>query len=164
MRTEWKDGDRTREVEVKAAGPGFWKVTVDGAELSLEAEILDGGRMRIADGDGSHVVEITSSGKQRFVRVGTMDFVLERIEAGRRRARAHAGGGLEAPMPGVVTKVLIAEGDAVKKGQPLLAVEAMKMEHLIRAPRDGRVAVLHTRQGEMVSPGTALVELEEAAS
>jgi 3-methylcrotonyl-CoA carboxylase alpha subunit len=92
-----------------------------------------------------------------------MDFVLDRIEAGRKRGGAHAGG-LEAPMPGVVTKVLIAQGDRVTKGQPLLAVEAMKMEHLIRAPRDGTIAALHTKQGEMVSPGVALVEMEEKAA
>jgi biotin carboxyl carrier protein len=164
MRTEWKDGERTREVEVKATAPGKWEVTVDGAVLNLTVEVVEGGRLRLTGDDGTHVAEVTATGSRRFVRVGTMDFVLDRVEGSRKRGGAHGGGGLEAPMPGVVTKVLIAEGDAVKKGQPLLAVEAMKMEHVIRAPRDGRIAALRTRAGEIVSPGAALVELEEAAS
>ncbi|TMQ71022.1 MAG: hypothetical protein E6K80_06810 [Candidatus Eisenbacteria bacterium] len=66
-------------------------------------------------------------------------------------------------MPGVVTKVLVAEGEDVRKGQPLLAVEAMKMEHLIRAPREGRIARVLARAGEMVSGGVPLVELEGEA-
>jgi len=57
--------------------------------------------------------------------------------------------------------VMVAAGEIVKKGQPLLAIEAMKMEHLIRSPRDGKVRELHAKAGEMVSPGVALAELEE---
>jgi biotin carboxyl carrier protein len=64
-------------------------------------------------------------------------------------------------MPGIVTKVLVAAGESVRKGQPLVAVEAMKMEHLIRAPRDGRVRELRARVGEMVGGGVALVEMED---
>jgi 3-methylcrotonyl-CoA carboxylase alpha subunit len=90
-----------------------------------------------------------------------MDFVLEREVAGRPRARAH-GGGLEAPMPGVVTRVHVAAGDQVRQGQPLVAIEAMKMEHVLRAPRDGKVRAVAAQPGEMVSGGVALVELEEA--
>jgi 3-methylcrotonyl-CoA carboxylase alpha subunit len=96
-----------------------------------------------------------------------MDFVLEREAPGRARTRAggtHAkrgSGGLEAPMPGVVTRLHVAVGEKVKQGQPLVAIEAMKMEHVLRAPRDGRVRAIAARPGEMVSGGAALVELEE---
>jgi 3-methylcrotonyl-CoA carboxylase alpha subunit len=65
-------------------------------------------------------------------------------------------------MPGVVTRVHVAAGETVKQGQPLVAIEAMKMEHVLRAPRDGRVRAVAARPGEMVSGGVALVELEEA--
>ena len=64
-------------------------------------------------------------------------------------------------MPGVVTRVLVQAGDRVAKGQPLLALEAMKMEHVIRAPRDGRVAKVAAAAGEMVNGGVALIELDE---
>ena len=58
---------------------------------------------------------------------------------------------------------MVAAGDTVVQGQPLVAVEAMKMEHLIRAPRAGRVKRICAKAGEMVAPGTALVEMEEDA-
>jgi biotin carboxyl carrier protein len=66
-------------------------------------------------------------------------------------------------MPGVVTRVMVAVGDEVAKGQPLLALEAMKMEHVIRSPRAGRIARLGARAGEMVAGGATLVELEPDA-
>jgi 3-methylcrotonyl-CoA carboxylase alpha subunit len=62
----------------------------------------------------------------------------------------------------VVTRVHVAVGEAVRRGQPLIAIEAMKMEHVLRAPRDGRVRTLAARLGEMVKGGVALVELEES--
>jgi len=49
----------------------------------------------------------------------------------------------------------------VNKGQPLVALEAMKMEHLIRAPRDGKVASIAAKTGDMVAGGTALVQMAE---
>ncbi len=77
-------------------------------------------------------------------------------------AEAEAGGGdnLRAPMPGLVKLVRAAAGDAVKKGQPLLVLEAMKMEHSIAAPHDGVIAEIAT-QGAQVSDGTVLVKFEE---
>jgi 3-methylcrotonyl-CoA carboxylase alpha subunit len=90
--------------------------------------------------------------------------VLERAAAGRRKGGGAEAGGLEAPMPGVVTKVLVAQGDRVQRGQPLVAVEAMKMEHMVRAPRDGQVKAVRVKQGELVGGGAALLELEETGS
>jgi biotin carboxyl carrier protein len=66
---------------------------------------------------------------------------------------------LNAPMPGRVVKVLVSEGDVVKKGQALLLLEAMKMEHEIRAPRDGSVTKVFRAAGEMVAMGDPLVEI-----
>src|SRR5205085_11903067 len=105
----------------------------------------------------------TVAGARGFVRLGALDFVFERVVGSHGRGAKPAGdGGLEAPMPGVVTRVLVAAGDTVKKGQPLVAVEAMKMEHLVRAPRDGRIQSVAAKVGEMVAAGVALVALEHA--
>ena len=160
MRGEWKDGARTRTVEVVAEGAGRYRVIVDGAELKLGAEPLAGGRLRIVTADGVTGAEVTAAGPKRFVRLGSMDFVFERVLGSRARGRSGAEGGLEAPMPGVVTRVLVAPGDVVKKGQPLVAVEAMKMEHMVRSPRDGTVKSVHARVGDLVQGGVALIELE----
>ncbi|TIX01760.1 MAG: acetyl/propionyl/methylcrotonyl-CoA carboxylase subunit alpha [Mesorhizobium sp.] len=78
---------------------------------------------------------------------------------------AAGAGSLRAPMPGLVKLVRAAIGDAVIKGQPLLILEAMKMEHTIAAPHDGVIAEIAT-EGAQVTDGTVLVRFveEQAAS
>jgi 3-methylcrotonyl-CoA carboxylase alpha subunit len=71
------------------------------------------------------------------------------------------GGRLTAPMPGRVIAFLAQVGDAVKLGQPLAVMEAMKMEHTISAPRDGTVAELLYAVGDQVSEGGELLRLAE---
>lgn len=162
MKTLWRDGERVREVEATPLGAGRWRVRVDEAEFELAVESMPDGKLRLAGDHGVTVAEVTPVGGQRFVRLGTLEFVLEREAAGGRRAAAGAhAGGLEAPMPGVITKVMVVVGEEVSKGQPLLALEAMKMEHVIRAPRAGRVKAVSASPGQMVQSGAVLVALEE---
>ncbi|KAI3480414.1 hypothetical protein L1887_57428 [Cichorium endivia] len=82
-------------------------------------------------------------------------------------AEAEAGhghqGGLTAPMNGSIVRVLVEPGQVVEAGTQLVVLEAMKMEHSIRAPHAGTVAALYCQEGEMVSEGSVLVALEEAA-
>jgi 3-methylcrotonyl-CoA carboxylase alpha subunit len=78
-----------------------------------------------------------------------------------RADEAAAGtGSLRAPMPGLVKVVRAAKGDAVVKGQPLLILEAMKMEHTIAAPHDGTIAEIAS-EGAQVTDGTVLVRFAE---
>ncbi|RZF61151.1 ATP-grasp domain-containing protein [Sphingomonas populi] len=69
-------------------------------------------------------------------------------------------GAILSPMPGRVIAVAVAAGDAVRKGQKLVTVEAMKMEHSLTAPFDGIIAELNAREGGQVSEGTLLVRIE----
>jgi 3-methylcrotonyl-CoA carboxylase alpha subunit len=79
-------------------------------------------------------------------------------------ADAEAGAGsMRAPMPGLVKLVRAAQGDAVKKGQPLLVLEAMKMEHTIAAQHDGIIAEI-APEGAQVTDGTVLVRFVEEPS
>ncbi|OFI46489.1 acetyl-CoA carboxylase biotin carboxyl carrier protein subunit [Floricoccus penangensis] len=75
-------------------------------------------------------------------------------------ASAPAGAdAITAPMPGTILKVLVNVGDAVTANQPIMILEAMKMENEIVAPQDGTVTGIHVNQGEMVQPGDALITI-----
>jgi 3-methylcrotonyl-CoA carboxylase alpha subunit len=73
-------------------------------------------------------------------------------------------GSLAAPMPGAVVQVLVEPGQAVKAGDPLMILEAMKMEHTVTAPYAGTVTVVHYQAGEQVQEGVELLVIEEAAA
>jgi len=75
-------------------------------------------------------------------------------------APAPAGGdAMTAPMPGTVLKLLVNAGDTVTENQPLLILEAMKMENEIVAPHAGKVSHIHVTSGQAVNPGDALVTI-----
>ncbi|MGL5815024.1 MAG: acetyl/propionyl/methylcrotonyl-CoA carboxylase subunit alpha [Aeromonas sp.] len=68
-------------------------------------------------------------------------------------------GDIRAPMHGIVVALLVEAGQRISKGQPLLVLEAMKMEHNLKAAHDGVIETLHCQQGEQVSQGSVLVQL-----
>jgi 3-methylcrotonyl-CoA carboxylase alpha subunit len=76
---------------------------------------------------------------------------------------ADKSGKLIAPMPGKIVAVHVAPGDAVKRGQKLIVLEAMKMEHTILAPADGVVARVRFKAGEQAAEGEELVGFDEPA-
>ena len=78
-------------------------------------------------------------------------------------AKPAAGGaksGVKSPLPGVILDIKVNVGDAVKKGQTLIILEAMKMENSINADKDGKIAAINVSKGESVLEGTDLVIIE----
>nr|NDG07380.1 biotin/lipoyl-binding protein [Oxalobacteraceae bacterium] len=73
------------------------------------------------------------------------------------------GGRLTAPMPGKIVQLMVDEGASVKKGAPLLIMEAMKMEHTISAPANGKVEALHYAVGDQVAEGAQLLSFAPEA-
>lgn len=69
------------------------------------------------------------------------------------------GNPVKAPLPGVVTKVLVAAGQAVKKGETVLVLEAMKMENNINADREGQVVAINVEKGQSIAEGTDIITL-----
>lgn len=162
------------EVAAHAAGDGRFRVTIGARTIEVHADVLPDGRLRFVDlaspaaGSPSGRQVIAAVTRQARARVtwvstgGTTTRLVVADAAGARGAR-DAHGSLEAPMPGKVVRVHVAEGDLVVKGQTLVAVEAMKMEHALKAPRAGRVTAVRAKVGELVQPGTPLVTLGDEA-
>lgn len=119
----------------------------------FEGVVVSGRRRVFVVRDGDHVV----------AQVGGRSYNLSVVTRAAAAAEDHhAVGELEAPMPGRVTRVNVAVGDAVKRGQELIVVEAMKMENALVAPGDGIVTSLAVKVGDMVAPGPALIVIETA--
>lgn len=72
---------------------------------------------------------------------------------------AGAGEKVNSPLPGVIIEVSVKEGQAVKAGQKIAVLEAMKMENEISAPRDGTVTALHVNKGDSVLEGAPIADL-----
>ncbi len=88
-----------------------------------------------------------------------MVYEFETARGSRRAAAVEHLDGLAAPMPGRVRRLVAAEGSAVARGDVLLVLEAMKMEHAIRAPRDGVLERFRVAEGDLVEAGAELAEL-----
>jgi biotin carboxyl carrier protein len=85
-----------------------------------------------------------------------------------KRLRAAAGGGttgsgefvLKAPMPGLIVKVPVNEGDEIKKGQVLVILESMKMQNELKSPRDGKVTRITIKAGDSVEQRQSMISVE----
>ena len=75
-------------------------------------------------------------------------------------AASGAKSGVKSPLPGVILDIKVNVGDAVKKGQTIIILEAMKMENSINADKDGKIAAINVSKGESVLEGTDLVIIE----
>lgn len=151
-------GGEATETAVARDGDGF-AVRLGDRSVRARVRRLGAGALAIALGDGRVIrAAVTRQGDKRWVTVGGATVVLERQTGRRRQADTHAGG-LESPLPGRVLAVDVDPGDVVHAGQTLLLIEAMKMEHPIKAPRAGVVSAIRCKAGDMVQPGVALVEL-----
>lgn len=141
-------GDRRVELEFCSASA---KATADKPGVGSALYVwLDGRRHRTA---------FAHDGKRLLVWCEGRTFAFERATAGPARAAEHAGN-LVAPMPGRVRRTLVRPGERVAQGQVVLVLEAMKMEHAIRAPRDGVVARLAHAEGDLVEAGAELALIE----
>jgi 3-methylcrotonyl-CoA carboxylase alpha subunit len=159
--TRLRCGDRVFEPRLVVKG-GATEVVLEGRTFRLSAEPLEPGVFRVSDdrGERAFLLHVARDGARVHLFCDGVAWTLEEEREGAREAHRHDGSALEAPMPGRVAAVRVSVGQAVKKGEELLVVEAMKMENALRAPRDGVVRALHVAAGDPVVPGRALVELE----
>ncbi|MBZ5496461.1 MAG: biotin/lipoyl-binding protein [Acidobacteriia bacterium] len=118
----------------------------------------------------SYLARVATRGEKIFVAVGAIHFCLEQPKQQSALSRLKEGmpekaeGTIKAPMPGLVIKVNVTEGDEVDRGDGLVVVEAMKMEHEMRAAFQATVEKVYVKAGQQVDAFQPLVELKPAAS
>jgi biotin carboxyl carrier protein len=154
----------TREFELRVAGetvdlPQGWHVTWSDRAQGI-ARLADGTRslLAVVEGAGSDWT-VTLRGRRMPVTVRSWR---EQVLAEAESAATERGGPIEirATLPGLVVALSSAEGSEVAEGDPLLTIEAMKMQNEVRAPRAGRVAQMAVSPGQAVATGTLLLRLE----
>ena len=166
MQYEVEIGRRVHQVSIRSEG-GRYVVAVDDHERVIDAARVDSMTWSlIVDGVSREVTVVPSGAGPLDVRVG--DAVVAVTVNGRRRVRAAEGAGesgtqrLIAPMPGRVVRVLVQRGDVVSARQPMVVVEAMKMENELRASVGGVVSEVYVEGGQSVEVGTLLALIASA--
>ena len=160
MRQRFKFGDRYFQVDVLERDPLRVRIT-EGEQHRDHAPDppVTGQQGRLRVGDRYLPYFVTESGLGVWVSLGGETFFFEKTKAhGALEDEVHAG--FMAPMPGKVIKVAVAPGDHVDKGQVLVIMEAMKMEHRIEAPGRGIVTEVFAQEGLVVDLGFSLLEFE----
>ena len=134
---------------------------VDPREQGVEIVAVRADEMELRVAGTLHVVPYVIQGTTVSFSFGGEIYFADVADKGARAKARHREQSTAAPMPGLVLKILVKQGDVVAKGAALLILEAMKMEHQIVAPKDGTVAAINCREGELVQPGIEPVTLNE---
>jgi len=142
---------------------GGWRMTVDGVAFDLALAARDGATLSIRLGASALHGTVRRDGYVFHVFTGGRHYTLVYQDPMAHAGEVEAAGGrLTAPMPGKVVALLAAAGQAVKKGEALVIMEAMKMEHTIGAPADGVVEELLYAVGDQVADGAPLLAFKAA--
>lgn len=156
---------QTWEVDYRANGT----TTIDGQAFEWDLVELAPSRFHVLHAGRSYAAEVVSAdyalksfqlkingqllelqAKDRF------DLLLDKL--GMSNAAASKVNELKAPMPGLIVDIRVAPGQAVQKGDPLLVLEAMKMENILKAPGDGTVGAIKVGLRDNVTKGQVLIQ------
>jgi biotin carboxyl carrier protein len=134
--------------------------------VAEEVTSLGRGRYRLSGDEGHAVAYAAPTPTATWVFVDGQVYVVPADAGGGERPSAARvdDTALAAPMPATVVAVHVAPGQAVRRGEVLVVLEAMKMELTIPAPRDGRIISVSCRAGDLVQPGVPLLAAEWSAS
>ena len=160
-------GDATQMIEVSGAG-GRFRVTIGEQVWDVDARLSPQGISSLLIDGSSYVADVKDEDGFFSVDVQGESYDVRVEEETRHIIRTRggvAGGGhgsqiVKAPMPGKVSHVSVREGDAVNAGDPLLVIEAMKMENEFKARASGTVKEVRVAAGQAVNPGDILLIIE----
>jgi len=136
-------------------------ITLNGSSHQFGIQELSPGRWLLRNSQGQQVVRAARERDRIWVWIAGKTFEFT-VPSDDRAAGAHSGAAsheVRAPMPGTLVKLLVSKGDAVEEGQIVAVVEAMKMEHPLRAPRAGVVDMTSGTPGAIVDADAVIISL-----
>ena len=159
-----KGGETEIDPNASAAGRREGRPAADPMHFTFTGERMSNGDYRLTVDGVSYEASVVPHGDKARVFIGAEHWDIDHPDALAGALGGHsAEGSLAAPMPGVVTLLKAAPGETVAAGAVLLVMEAMKMEHAIKAPHDGVIKSFRFKAGDQVKDGDLLVEFEESA-
>jgi acetyl/propionyl-CoA carboxylase alpha subunit len=164
MKLKRRGEARELEVEIVARSEGMLRLSVDGEELNVMVEPEADGVSLLKIGERRLRVRAVRSRDTLMIAVGPLSFTF--VDALARAPGARRGSAtpeMAAPMPGKVLKILVSEGQAVVTGDPLIVLEAMKMETTLYAEGSAVIRKIRVEVNQMVDHGAVLLELSPAA-
>lgn len=153
-------------VDVQKLADGHYAVTLDGHRYELESLVLPHGAVSMLIDGTSYNIEFDERGDEVDVSCRGQTSRFDVVDERRLRLRATIAFAAEgkqavlAPMPGKIVKLFVKAGDVVREGQPLLVIEAMKMENELKSPKAGLVGQVHVSEGAAVESGARLLTVE----
>jgi 3-methylcrotonyl-CoA carboxylase alpha subunit len=159
----FQDGDAEAAVTVHYRPYGY-AMDLPNGRLAVRGEFIEGGALAAVLGGSRCRARVVRRGRELTVFADGTRHRLQLVDplAGAAELDA-AGGRLTAPMPGKIVEVLVKDGASVKRGAPLLVLEAMKMEHTISALADGTIEKVIYSAGEQVEEGAELIVFQPAS-
>jgi len=164
--------DEAVAVKVVAATGRELRLSVDGRELEIGYQRISANHFHLVlggkDGRGDVDVFVAHGPRGKEVTIRGVPYLIREADADGQGAARKTGGMrgpriVTPPMPSVVVKILVEEGERVDKGRGVVVVSAMKMETTLAAPHEGIVRRINVAVGDKASPGEILVEIENDA-
>jgi 3-methylcrotonyl-CoA carboxylase alpha subunit len=163
----WKDGEREVAVIARRRRDGSVGLELPGSTLEARVRRDDDGRLAIGLGGDTFTATVvrrqTADGVDYTLFTDAMSRrlrLVDPLDVTQYETSGAAEDKVRSPLPGKIIDLRVKAGDKVSKGQPLLVLEAMKMEHTLAAPADGTVKSVRYAVGEQVAEGAELVEFE----
>jgi len=164
-------GEEQHDVIVESAGTGpEYTVSMGDQSVVVDASKVGPMEYHLLEGDRGHNVLVENGSSEMTVHLDDRRISVRLLDERQAASLAHVEGGpsrgadglvsVQAPMPGKVVKCLAALGDAVKAGQGIIVVEAMKMENELNSPVDGTVKEIRVSEGQNVDAGEDLVLIQ----
>jgi 3-methylcrotonyl-CoA carboxylase alpha subunit len=153
------DGAQERLVCARDQG-GSWLLQFDGRAILAQGERRADAALSMLLGGVRKQITVLDHGAEIGVFLDGESWRLTEVDPLAARAGEDpTAGRLTAPMPGRVTQLMVEPGTSVRRGQPLIVIEAMKMEHTVTAPADGVIEAVRFAPGDLVEEGAELIAL-----
>jgi 3-methylcrotonyl-CoA carboxylase alpha subunit len=162
MEYQFKNNEETLSLAVETDGPERFCATIGDRRREVVYRRISDHKIHLTVDGRQMMAFVADTPEGKAVIIQGRAWLLEDVAAARTRRRGTRRDGpkqVSPPMPAVVTKLLVAEGDRVEKGQGVVVVSAMKMDTTLAAPFDGMVTRINVAEGDKVTPQQVLVDI-----